>query len=485
MRAWGFAMFGALVIGAGYWGGIDALELAFLITGVLALAGASISAVRHTRDYLNPLTILIFSAALRLGLPGLLSVWYQPSARMVWFSLPSTYWSMGRALALAGVLAAALGWALVPERAAATIGRPIAALAHRLVAVDRRMRSLSACWLLVGTASALLFLYLNFDSPLESIANGAIRQNPDHVAGTSRYTFLATNLLVTGAAALACYLARRAGARWWAILSPGLFVLLALSPFGQRVGAATALIYGLLICWYSSAFTQVKLRRVLSAIAVVAPLGLLYAGFMQIYRGAGITSGLAFFSAAGIRDYLEQTIWVEIGTLHPFVMATFFAPGVLHNQTYPELLGYLGPFFGVRGVRPGAFMVEQLIDPNGSWGFHTGLVIDVYMNNGLGACLLIALLFGALWRLMYEGFRAHAHSPGVLLVYTALTWNFFWLFYESVVNLFPLATALVFIGVLSLLSRLMPAERAVAPQLEPLAKLVQDGVRNSRVSSGL
>ena len=464
MRVWTFAGLIALVLGFGFFEGLEALELPFLALGSVVLVGVMIGSVRQSRDYLNPLLVLVASAFVRLGLPAVLSLWYEPPTNLVWFNLPSVYWQQGRALALMAVLAVTVGWLLVPRGAFASSERAFQRIGA-IVRIDQRSAILASICVVVGVLFALIYLRLNFSSAFDAVAEGSIRKNPSYVSGTSRYSFLAYWLLNSGAAILSCYLISVRNKPWWIGLAPGFVVLLVLSPFGQRVGAMTALIYGLLLLWYRGNVAAVRLYKVGLVLLIVLPLLMIYIGFILYYRGAGIASGLELFSTNGLRDYIEYTVWVELGTLHPFVMATVFPPGVLHGQTYPLIGLYVSDLFGIDGVRPGAFMVEQLISPAGGWGYHTGLVIDVYMNTGLLASVVAGIVFGAVLRLIYVAFMAQRRSAGAALCYVVFSWNLFWIFYESIINIFPLATTCFFLVMILFISRVLPrSQPGVAPR---------------------
>lgn len=456
-----------LVLGLSYWSGIDSLEGIFLFSGVVSLILATIFIRIKSKDYLNPINILVISAALRLGVPGILWIWSKPPLNTEWFNLPDIYWHMGRVLAVIGLVSIVLGWSLVPKKLSFFAQTITYRLTRRMI-FDQRKGAIAVITMGAGIVFVIIFMRLNFASASDAIADGMIRNQQNRVANTSRYSFFGYWFLLSGATLLSAYLISFRKVNWRYGIIPGLIVLLVFSPFGQRVGALTAIGYTLIMIWYSKDYEKVGMFKFLKPIFLAAPLVLLYSEFMVYYRDSGISSGVSVLNFQGILEYITYTLWFETGTLHPYVYATYFDAGILQGKTYPLIFGFITEvWMGFQGIRPGAFMVDRLIQPGGTWGFHTGIIVDVYMNSGILAVILSCMFFGALTRIIYDSFVINKGNSLVMVFYVLYLWQFVWIFYESILNIFPLILANLFIILMFIVSKILPNNKFGSRNLVP------------------
>ncbi|SOD02910.1 hypothetical protein SAMN05216486_10631, partial [bacterium JGI 053] len=263
------------------------------------------------------------------------------------------------------------------------------------------------------------------------IASGMIRKGA-RVGGTSRYSFLAGGLVTYGSLVASSYLLRVRRSPWPVALLPAFAATAVMSMFGGRVNALAPLAYAAFTLWYRADRRHLRTSRLLlTALACSVGFGL-YSIFIAYYRsGLGLKAAGVVLSVKGIGTYLSKTLWYEAGILHPYTVATAFPPGVLEGQSLPLTLGFVGSVLGIDGVRPGEFMVEAILGRTRlrAWGWHSGIIIDLYMNYGLFATVLGGILFGMLLRTVYSGFR-HSSGPVSTCFYVMLLWHFIWMYYE-------------------------------------------------------
>ncbi|MFL5538542.1 MAG: hypothetical protein ACJ8J0_06090 [Longimicrobiaceae bacterium] len=421
----------AITTGAAFLQGAAELQPLMVVTGLAALVAAAASTLRAERDWFNPLLLLVVTWMLRIGAPALYVRFVgPPPVFATLFHLSPRQWDQGFALALVGLVSIALGWMLLP-RATARLGRSFAAALERTFVVDARTLVVGLLFLALGVGFIVIFLRLNYSSSTDAISNGMIRRGA-RVGGTSRYSFIASGLITFGSLAACSWLllVRRTG--WALALLPAVAATLVMSIFGGRVVALTPLAYACFALWYRSDRRHIRAGRVLLVALLGGVAFALYSIFIAFYRtGVGLKAAGMVMSTAGIDRYLAGPLWYEAGMLHPYTVAISFPPGVLHGASLPLTLGLGATLLKLDGVRPGQFMVEAILGRTQlrTWGWHSGLVIDAYMNYGLFAAILGGVLFGLLLRTVYSGFRARP-GPVSTCFYVMLLWHFIWMYYE-------------------------------------------------------
>lgn len=423
----------AITCGAAFMGGMEGAEPAMIATGLAGVGLAAVLSLRAERDWFNPLLLIFAAWLLRIGVPALWVAFAGPPPEFLTiFRVPARAWGQGLALALVGMTAVALGWLALPL-ATACAGRSFAGALGRTFRMDGRTLWTGLLFMALGLAAIVIFLRINYASSADAITTGMIRRGGSRVEGTSRYSFLATSLTTYGSVAAVSYLLLVRRARWWVGMLPALAATLVMSIFGGRVLALTPTVYAGLLLWYRGdrsriGFGRVALAGVLAVVGAAA-----YSMFIAYYRaGLGLRAAERVLSMDGITFYASKVLWYEGGILHPYAVATAFPPGVLEGQSTPLTLGFVGTLAGIEGIRPGQWMVEALVGRTQDrvWGWHSGLVIDLYMNYGLLAVVLGGILFGLLLRTVYAGFRAHRANAVVACFYVMLLWHFFWVYYE-------------------------------------------------------
>jgi hypothetical protein len=464
----------AITAGVGFLKVSTALQPLLLVSGTAALLASAALSLRGERDWFNPLLLIIATWFLRIGLPALWLAFEPPPAEfIVMFHLSREHWEQGLALALVGMAAISLGWLIFPHFTR-RLGQATVARIERTFRMDARTFLVALAFILLGIVCIVVFLRMNFSSSSDAIATGAIRKSGrQREGGTSRYSFFAVALITYGSLAASTYLLVLRRSSWRLGMLPALAGTVVMSIFGGRVLALTPTAYALLVFWYRSDRRHIGTARV----ALVGVLGTLFFGFYSIfiayYRvGFGFKAAGKVLSIDGLARYLSHTLWYEAGMLHPYAVATVFPPGVLKGASLPATLGFAGTLAGINGVRPGAFMVESFFgnNPLHNWGWHTGLVIDTYMNYGLAAVVVVGIAFGMVLRTVHAGFRFAPRDPVVIALYVMLVWHFFWMFYEhTAATLNILTISFPFLLLVVVTARLLPARVSGTPQPRSLA----------------
>jgi hypothetical protein len=413
---------------------------AFLLLGAIAIRRA-----KYLNDFLNPLTLLIFLCLLRIALPALFLPNVSSSGTVISdFVISDDELLQGQHLATIGLLAVALGW----------YGSPVAwrSVAFRgfrwfgsTLRPDPRIAQSCVLAFSAGVVITWLYLAINFGDPVAAFLSGVARG--DAAPGTSRYGFIAVGLLVTSSVVLALTIASRPRASWVSILLPSLLAVAVLTVFGGRVVALTPVALAVIGGRYlrrshtTGASGKPRMSRRVRTIGAVTLLGLVlfgYAAFVPQYRGgAGISALPAVLTESGLQDYAEFTLQDELGALHSYALAHRLGAGTMEGRTYPGVLGAVGELAGVEGERPGT-AIAQRFGPGAyrsEWGFQTGLVIDFYVNSGLFLAVVAAVIFGAVLRAEYEGFRRAGPSLGSVFLHCFAIWTMIWVYFESIVVL--------------------------------------------------
>jgi len=242
------------------------------------------------------------------------------------------------------------------------------------------------------------------------ITSGGFRQITIQ-EGTGKYFFL-TYLLIAGSVLFSSDFLHR-GRKWLSLLPVSVAAMLYWI-LGGRGRSLFSLSVGLLMLWYFT--TEKRSWRKLSIrpvnILIVAGIAtmlvwLSYVG--SLYRGSGGSRAfIEALSLAGLWDYLQWSIFTDLGQLHSLAGAIAIGPSVLSGHTfYGALTWPLSTFLSIPGRSAGVFIVETLVGfgKGEKWGVNASLIGDAYLNFGLMAVVLITLLSGALLKMLYLQFR--------------------------------------------------------------------------------
>lgn len=432
-----------------YWDAIargsNELRSAFA-AGVLIFAiFVAVRAARSSGDAFNPLTVLLVMCIVRLGLPAVLLRFTEPPVGTVPnFGLSKAELEGGEQLAMIGVLSVLVGWYVCP--AALTSGAT--RLYHwvdRMLREDPRLRPSATCAFGLGIVAIGISLTLSFGNPVIAAISGSARSGA--APGTSRFTFVAIALLTTSSVVIALHLARRRTSSPWAVYLPALLATALLTILGGRITALTPLFLAVVGVRYirqdrtpATPRPSGASRRAKVAVASVA-LGIVllgYVAFVPQYRGGEGASALGkTFDVETLSSYGQNTIWIELGQLYPYALAPRVGGGAMHGSTYPEVLGLAGSLAGIHGERPG-IVLAQLSGRSSAadqWGFQTGLPIDIFLNSGLTIALLGGILFGAVLRAEYVGFRRAGPNFGSTFIHCLALSTMIWVYFESLIVL--------------------------------------------------
>ena len=445
----------AIVTGSIFLSGTAFAAWVFYPLAGTALTVAFVTSLR-TRDWLNPVAVLVVSAVLRIGIPVVLVIFSSPPREFEWVVPALGYWSEGLGLSIVGLLSILLGWQLTSASAIKRGHARGRRLARRRL-IDKRIVVTASAALAIGALLVIFFLRVNFGAASEAVTSGVVRSADLRVEGTSRYNLLGSQALIYGSTLLTAYLLIARRKRLWIGLAPTIGAALLMTTFGGRVVAATPLVYGLIVAWYRKARSRLIQPSALLKIGVVALVTGYYTAFVVGYRGGGIEAGVDAVRAENLWEYLQFSAWYEFGFLHPSAIAVFLGPGSLDGGTYAGLGGFVTEvFLGMDVTRSGTYMVDSLTGYPNTWGIHSGLTVDLFLNTGLLAVVVGCLLFGRFLRAVYETLRTGRESPAVVAVYAIVLWNAIWIFYESMIAVFPLMLGLTTFWLLILASKLLP-----------------------------
>jgi oligosaccharide repeat unit polymerase len=262
--------------------------------------------------------------------------------------------------------------------------------------------------MLVGCLAFLAFVLMN--ASLGVITSGEFRGTTIQ-EGTGKYFFLAY-LMISGSVLICSdFLAR--GRKWLSLLPISVAAVL-YSILGGRGRAMFSLAVGLLMLWYFTAekrsWRKLSIRPMSILIApVIAIIGVWLSYVGSLYRGGlGSRAFVEGLSLAGLWDYLQGSIFTDLGQLHSLAGAIAIGPGVLNGHTfYGSLTWPLSTFLPIPGKSAGVFIVQTLVGfgDGEKWGVNASLIGDAYLNFGLTAVVLLMFLSGALLKILYVRFR--------------------------------------------------------------------------------
>jgi len=188
---------------------------------------------------------------------------------------------------------------------------------------------------------------------------------------------------------------------------------------------------------------------------------LIFAAFIPAYRGGGgVGAGAGAVGGSGLKSYVEHSVWQEFGTLYPLALASQFPAGALSNAGYPAVLGIAGESIGINQVKTGQFLASAVVPGGATFGFHTGLFVDVYLNSSLLLAFVSCVVLGIALRIAYRLVRIEGRTPVMVLLYAVTFWELLWIFYESIGNMFSLAMGLSTLAGIKWVSRILPGGRS-------------------------
>jgi oligosaccharide repeat unit polymerase len=422
----------------------------FLVAGYSTLFAALVKTVRVWRDVFNPLCLVLAISLIRFSVPALLQLSGVEPAEEVWLffrlmGLSSRDWWMAHALALTGALAVIHGWYLLP-------GRPTGR-----ARVDFSLPAGAHYAALAGMAVGFMALaaFIRGNASLDVIASGEFRGTTIQ-AGTGKLYYLAF-MLIAGSTLLCNDLLLRQ--RKWLSFLPVVVPVLLYGVLGGRLRAITAVAAGLLLHWYRVrekggwAQAPIKLKYFfIVPLMAAAMVWFLYLG--QLYRG-GLGSS-AFAESLSLDDlwqYIQGSIYVDIGHLHALAGAVAIGPGVLGGKSFLGTFSWpLSEFLPIPGRSAGVFIIETLVGFLGDrrWGLHTLFIGETYLNFGLAGVAIIMVLFGVLLKALYVNFRAGNIQSSIYVLVVLHAVQFFLIsidiFWQQGLTVVIFTLAMIYLG---------------------------------------
>jgi oligosaccharide repeat unit polymerase len=378
----------------------------FLAVGHLTLLFVFVRTGRLWKDPFNPLCLVLAIAFIRFSCPGFLQ-WLdvEPPENVDAFfqlmKLSDDDWQWAHALALTGLLAVVLGWFF--GRGQWVGAKPLK------FHLGGGVKYAALAGMLLGAMSLALFFLSN--ASLGAIASGEFRGTTIQ-EGTGPF-FRLSYLLMGGSVLLCCYLLTKGDKRL--SLVPVVIAMLLYWALGGRGRAVTSLGGGLLLLWYLDRERKEWRKLAIKPIhALLAPFGILFGVWVlyvgSLYRGGlGVQAFSESLSLWGLWQYIEGSIYLDLGQLHSLAGAIAIGPGVLGGQTFVASLTWpLEKFLPIPGRSAGVFIIDTLVGFVGDqskWGVNASLIGDAYLNFGMVGVAIVMSLFGALLKILYLKFR--------------------------------------------------------------------------------
>ncbi len=432
-----------------------------LLLDLVAMVSLVIHVYRSHRDPFHPIVLFGLSFLLRIGVHAILLVWEVVPPDFLfrqWYE--GDAWRKGYLLASASHWALVIGWILIPTlRWHHRKQRPFGVESCITYAM---LEHAGKFGMLLGLALYAYFFALNFGNPFSgwvfAVFSGVLRGSAH--AGTSRYSYIAVNLLFWSSLLWSAVLWIRTRSVFRALLPPLLVFFLRL-PFGGRVNAFAMIFLAFLMFWYMGwkgtwrpSGTRGILLRALGGVVLLA---LYVAPAVRAYRGSG---GLNAFiemlhPAYVVRDSL--LFWFEIGMLHVYTYAISLGEAI-HPLPWIRYLvgGYAAYFLGMKDVMVhGTYIVYRLTGVNPGWGLHTGLPVDFYMSFGFWSALVGMAVLGGVIKNLYTNLAVSPEKSVVYrLLYAFLFWTLYWKVYERGLGLFSWVEPMAFLSVILMLGKL-------------------------------
>lgn len=397
----------------------------FLLLAYTTLVLTTFVTSQLWKDWLNPLSLLIFVGFIRFSIPGLLMLLgIEPNiAIFQLMGLDRDVWFLGHILALMGLLGVVIGWFIPVNILKVVLCRTMAGTKRNL---SKSVYHVAILGMLFGLLSLFMFMGSN-TSIGEAILTGSFRRTEIR-EGTGIYFYLSL-VLIAGSVVSSSYLAIK-GRPWWMVLLPTIVAGISFWFLGGRARSLTSLIAGLLLLWYRQSNRKLSIKVIgiwaflISALAIT-----LFAG--QLYRGGfGLAGMIEALRIQALFEYVQWAVWVDLGQLHPLAAAVSIGEGVLGGRTFWALLWPLSEVLNLPGKSSGVFIVQELVGfGERKWGFHSSLIGDAYMNFGLIGVFAVTIIFGTILKSLYWEFRRG--TVNIALYVLAATYALR-VFYESI-----------------------------------------------------
>jgi hypothetical protein len=380
----------------------------FATLAYTAILFTLMKSIRVWRDPFNPLCLICAIAVVRHFVPALflLNGVAPPEEVSVFFAamnLTDDDWRWGHALALFGLLGVFLGWLLVQR------SRPNGLWMSLKFGLAPGVRSAALLGMLAGFAALAVFLASN--ASLDVVSSGAFRETTIQ-EGTGKFFFMAY-LLISGSVLLTCYYLPRSEA--WLALLPVASASLFYWVLGGRSRAMISLAAGLLLFWYlyrqRRGWPKITVNYPYVLIAPVAVLAVVWVSYIgAMYRGElGARAFSEGLTLRGLWEYLQVSVFTDLGQLHSLAGAIAIGPGVLGGQTFFGALSWpLNKFIFIPGRSAGIYIVETLVGflaQGDKWAVNASLVGDAYLNFGMCGVVVVMTLYGAIVKALYLSFR--------------------------------------------------------------------------------
>jgi oligosaccharide repeat unit polymerase len=426
----------ACVFGIFVFAGFEWTVPIYLTLGYTALLFALLTVTHLWTDWLNPLCLILFIGFLRFSLTGFLLLFGAEPGNPIFelMRLDANHWLLGHSLAVLGLLGVVIGW-FFPARLP-RFARILTRLRTRL---SGAVIYAGSAGMLLGFLALIIFVWSNA-AGVEVVYTGAFR-GTEIREGTGKF-FHFSLLLIASSVVLSAYLIRT-NCSWRVALLPVTIAMMVFWVLGGRVRSFAPLAAGLIVLWYRRSALKVSFKTLLIGVSIV-PLLVLFLFAGQVYRGgSGIKGIVEELSVTALLEYIQYSVWVDLGQLHSLAGAIAVGPGLLGGQTFSyNLLWPLSDFLNLSGRSGGVFVVEELIGfVSSKWGFHTTLIGDAYLNFGTLAVFVVTAIFGMILRILYAEFRRGRVDPvyySLALIYSIR------IFFESIEKFGEGLTVLVF-----------------------------------------
>ena len=424
----------------------------FVPVAYAAILVAFVRTIQIWRDSFNPLCLICTICGVRHFFPALflLNGAVPPDEVRLFFQamkLSGDDWRWGHALALFGLLAATLGWFLVQRL------RPREGRSGLRFALAPGVRPAALLGMLLGFAALAVFLVSN--ASFDVIRSGAFRDTTIQ-EGTGKYFFLAY-LLISGSVVLTCYYLAKAAT--WPALLPVVSATLFYWVLGGRNRAMISLGAGLLLLWYlrrqQQRWPKITPNYPYVVIAPVILFAVLWVSYIgALYRGElGARAFSEGLTLRGLWDYMQVSIFTDLGQLHSLAGAIAIGPGVLGGQTFFGALSWpLNKFIFIPGRSAGVYIVETLVGfatEDDKWAVNASLIGDAYLNFGLWGVAVVMTVYGAIVKTLYLQFRRGRLHAAVYMLALIYSLQMMWASFEvwpQALTVLGFAFGLIFLG---------------------------------------
>jgi oligosaccharide repeat unit polymerase len=383
--------------------GLTFLTAIYFVLAYGTLLWALLACARSSRDWINPLTLVLALGFIRFSIPGFM-IWLGLESGLAIFDLMGIRrqdWVMGHALALMGLLGVVTGWHLNLKLPPSAIRKIEALTGH----FSKGLPVAAVLSMSVGLIALYLFVSSNA-SFQEAIYTGEMR-GTEIQEGTGKY-FRVALMLISSSVVFSIYLGK-GGYAWWSAILPSAVAAGAFAVLGGRSLAFLPVAAAWFGLWCRNHTSKTSMRIALVLGVVLLPV---YSYLGQVYRGGlgveGVTAQI--FSPSAVLQYLSYSVWLDWGHLHSMAAAVMIGPGVLGGQTFSVLLWPLSKILQLPARSAGVFMVDELLPDygtvsRGKWGFHATLIGDAYLNFGSVGVIGATIIFGILLRILYGQIR--------------------------------------------------------------------------------